>query len=162
MHVNLKSFKHFVLNTESQYKVGRQIDYTHWSRGGGCTKCNLFWIKVKEMFYFFQLLNTLLFTIIWGRTYGKWDNERGNPLSLILGLLFPINNKGNTAPSKQESAYHGLCYTSCWTMDEKPLMDRPHHWTAYRFYRGLRPRNTRTTPCLTCTCPFVATHIAKC
>ena len=42
------------------------------------------------------------------------DSERGNPLP-PRGLLFPINSKGSFfyAPSyRQDSTYHGLCYTS--------------------------------------------------
>ena len=41
------------------------------------------------------------------------DSERGNPLP-SHGLLFPINSKGFLyAPShRQDSTYHGLCYTS--------------------------------------------------
>ena len=41
------------------------------------------------------------------------DSERGNPLP-PHGLLFPINSKGFLyAPShRQDSTYHGLCYTS--------------------------------------------------
>ena len=41
------------------------------------------------------------------------DNERGNLLP-PHGLLFPINSKGFLyAPShRQDSTYHGLCYTS--------------------------------------------------
>ena len=42
------------------------------------------------------------------------DSERGNP-QLPHGLLFPINSKDVLhAPSyRQDSTYHGLCYTSC-------------------------------------------------
>ena len=41
------------------------------------------------------------------------DSERGNPLP-PHGLLFPINSKVfSYAPShRQDSTYHGLCYTS--------------------------------------------------
>ena len=41
------------------------------------------------------------------------DSERGNLLP-PHGLLFPINSKGFLyAPShRQDSTYHGLCYTS--------------------------------------------------
>ena len=41
------------------------------------------------------------------------DSERGNPLP-AHGLLFPISNKGSLyAPfHRQDSTYHGLCYTS--------------------------------------------------
>ena len=35
------------------------------------------------------------------------DNERGNPL-----LLFPISSKGSFISQRQNSTYHGLCYTS--------------------------------------------------
>ena len=42
------------------------------------------------------------------------DNERGNPLSPLDGLLFPISSKGFCyAPSHtHDSTYHSLCYTS--------------------------------------------------
>ena len=42
------------------------------------------------------------------------DNERGNPLSPLHGLLFPISsNVFCYAPSHtQDSIYHGHCYTS--------------------------------------------------
>ena len=42
-------------------------------------------------------------------------SEKGNPLP-PHGLLFPISSKGSFkyAPShRQNSTYHGLCYTSC-------------------------------------------------
>ena len=42
------------------------------------------------------------------------DNERGNPLPPLHGLLFPISSKGFYMhhQNKQDSTYHGLCYTS--------------------------------------------------
>ena len=45
------------------------------------------------------------------------DSERGNPLP-PHGLLFPINSKGSLyAPSqRQDSTYHGICYTSRGTL----------------------------------------------
>ena len=41
------------------------------------------------------------------------DSERGNPLP-PPGLLFPINSKGSfiCTTLRQDSTYHGLCYTS--------------------------------------------------
>ena len=41
------------------------------------------------------------------------DSEKGNPLS-PHGILFPINSKSSfyALSHKQDSIYHGLCYTS--------------------------------------------------
>ena len=42
------------------------------------------------------------------------DSERGNPLPPHR-LLFPISSKGSficTIPHRQDSTYHGICYTS--------------------------------------------------
>ena len=41
------------------------------------------------------------------------DSKRGNPLP-PHGLLFPMNSKGSFIlhPHRQDSTYHGLCYTS--------------------------------------------------
>ena len=41
------------------------------------------------------------------------ESERGNMLSSLHGLLFPISSKGSLlyAPShRQDSTYHNLCY----------------------------------------------------
>ena len=63
---------------------------------------------------FNNVLN-IIFTVIWRRTYDKGPlSQRGNPLLLLLhGLLFPFSSKFLYTPShRQESTYHGLCYTS--------------------------------------------------
>ena len=64
------------------------------------------------------------------------DSERGNPL-LPHGLLFPINSKVFLyAPSyRQDSTYHGLCYTSSGALAGMrniaqwvhPMKDPSHH-----------------------------------
>ena len=43
------------------------------------------------------------------------DSKRGNPLPPLHELLFPISSKGTFyAPShRQDSTYHGHCYTRC-------------------------------------------------
>ena len=67
------------------------------------------------MFLFNDALNTFYL-----RLYGVGhmiedysDSERGNPPQ-PHGLLFPINSKGSLYASshRQDSTYHGLCYTS--------------------------------------------------
>ena len=50
------------------------------------------------------------------------DSERGNPLLPLDGLLSLISRKGSficTIPHKQDSTYHGLCYTSRGALAEK-------------------------------------------
>ena len=42
------------------------------------------------------------------------DSEKGNPLPPHR-LLFPVNSKGSficNIPHRQDSTYHGICYTS--------------------------------------------------
>ena len=60
------------------------------------------------------------------------DSEKGNPL-LPHRLLFPISSKGSFvllyAPShRQDSTYHGLCYTSCGALvgTRNSSMGSPH------------------------------------
>ena len=43
------------------------------------------------------------------------DSKRGNPLTPLHGVLFPISTARSllyAPPHKQDSTYHGLCYTS--------------------------------------------------
>ena len=64
----------------------------------------------KEMFY----LTTHSTHFIYGYMASDHsDSEKGNPLP-PHGLLFPINSKGSFYASshRQDSTYHGLCYTS--------------------------------------------------
>ena len=43
------------------------------------------------------------------------DNDKGNPLLLLHGYAFrlPIRDLLYASSYRQESTYHGLCYTSC-------------------------------------------------
>ena len=52
------------------------------------------------------------------------DSKRGNPLQ-PHGLLFSINSKGS---HRQDSTYHGLCYTSRGALagTRNSLMGPPH------------------------------------
>ena len=58
------------------------------------------------------------------------DSKRGNPLP-PHGLLFPINSKGSLyAPShRQDSTYHGLCYTSRGSLAGTSNDEYVHHPT---------------------------------
>ena len=67
------------------------------------------------------------------------DSEKGNPLPLHR-LLFPINSKSSLyAPShRQDSTYHGLCYTSRGALagTRNSSMGPPHGFTM----RAKKPR----------------------
>ena len=53
------------------------------------------------------------------------DSERGNPLPPLHGLFFPIRSEGFLyAPAhRQDSTYHGLCYTSRGALRESTMKD---------------------------------------
>ena len=69
----------------------------------------------KEMFYLTTHSTHFIYGYMASDIMGKdhYDSEKGNPLPPHR-LLFPISSKGSFyAPShRQDSTYHGLCYTS--------------------------------------------------
>ena len=58
---------------------------------------------------------------------GHIDSEKGNPLP-PPGLLFLISSKGSficTIPHRQDSTYHGLCYTGALAGTRNSTMGPP-------------------------------------
>ena len=92
-----------------------------------CLKNNL-----SQMFLFNNALNTFYLRLYGVRNMVKdhSDTERGNPL-LPHRLLFPINSKGSS--HRQDSTYHGLCYTS-----------RGEHWLDQEIAQWVHPMKDRS------------------
>ena len=63
------------------------------------------------------------------------DSERGNPLP-PQGLFFPMNSKGSfiCTSHRQDSTYHGLCYTSRGALagTRNSSMGPPHEGSIWR------------------------------
>ena len=102
----------------------------------------------KEMFLFNDALNTFYLRLYGVRHMVKdhSDSEKGNPLPPHR-LLFPINRVLLYAPShRQDSTYHGLCYTSRGALagTRNSSMGSPHEGSIRRpiaHQRTLLPRS---------------------
>ena len=72
------------------------------------------------------------------------DSERGNPLP-IHGLLFPIKQQGffYMHHPRQDSTYHGLCYTSRGALagTRNSSMGPPHEGSIQRPQRTMSKRS---------------------